>query len=155
MAIGLCDLANILDKIVLSEHWKWLFSWSIKISKFSRRKNSRPPSGSPNRQSCDSSVIKNIPILHTQKIFMKNIERYIWGKLTRRVLTVKAVLKLKNSFRRIWRTYGRQVSHKSVQKSLAEGVVQLEVLGVHMRRINYDSADSGAPNEDIVQNHWT
>ena len=25
MAINLCDLANILDKIVLSEHWKWLF----------------------------------------------------------------------------------------------------------------------------------
>ena len=32
------------------------------------------------------------------------------------------------------------MSHKSVQKPLAEAVVQLEVLGVHMRRINYDSA---------------
>ena len=25
MAIDLCDLANILNKIVLSKHWKWIF----------------------------------------------------------------------------------------------------------------------------------
>ena len=154
MAIGSCDLANILDKIVLSEHWKWLFSWSIKISKFSRRKTPDPQAAHP----IGAHVIRRwskISRFYILKRYLWRIERYIWGKLTSRVLTVKAVLKLKNSFRRIWRTYGRQVSHKSVQKSLAEGVVQLEVLGVHMRRINYDSADSGAPNEDIVQNHWT
>ena len=154
MAIGSCDLANILDKIVLSEHWKWLFSWSIKISKFSRRKTPDPQAAHP----IGVHVIRRwskISRFYILKRYLWRIERYIWGKLTSRVLTVKAVLKLKNSFRRIWRTYGRQVSHKSVQKSLAEGVVQLEVLGVHMRRINYDSADSGAPNEDIVQNHWT
>ena len=29
---------------------------------------------------------------------------------------------------------------KTVAKSLADGVVQLEILGFYMRRINYDSA---------------
>ena len=41
MAINLCDLANILDKIVLSEHWKWLF----RASRFQHvlgEKNPRP-----------------------------------------------------------------------------------------------------------------
>ena len=41
---------------------------------------------------------------------------------------------------------GRQVSHKTVAKSLADGVVprpnvvELAILVVYMRRINYDSA---------------
>ena len=32
------------------------------------------------------------------------------------------------------------MSCKTVAKSLADGVLQLAILGFHMRRINYDSA---------------
>ena len=42
MPIDLCDLANILDKIVLSEHWKWLFRTS-RFQTFLGGKNLRPP----------------------------------------------------------------------------------------------------------------
>ena len=55
MAINLCDLANILDKIVLSEQvWKWLF----RASRFQHvlgEKTPDPPSGSPSWRSCDSA----------------------------------------------------------------------------------------------------
>ena len=43
-------------------------------------------------------------------------------------------------FRRIWRTYSRQVSRKTVAKSLADGVVQLAIPGVYIMRISYDWA---------------
>ena len=43
-------------------------------------------------------------------------------------------------FRRIWRTYSRQVSRKTVAKSLADGVVQLAIPGGYIMRISYDSA---------------
>ena len=45
-----------------------------------------------------------------------------------------------DSFSRIRRTYRRQVSRKTVAKSLADGVVQLAILGVYTRTVNYDSA---------------
>ena len=107
MAIGSCDLANILDKIVLSEHWKWLFSWSIKISKFSRRKTPDPQAAHP----IGAHVIRRwskISRFYILKRYLWRIERYIWGKLTSRVLTVKAVLKLKklisSHLKNIWPT---------------------------------------------------
>ena len=43
-----------------------------------------------------------------------------------------------NSFRRIWRTYGRTYD-KCLAKPL-RSLLQLEILGVYMRRINYDLA---------------
>ena len=49
MAINLCDLANILDKIVLSEHWKWLF----RASRFQHVLGEKNPR--PSWRSCDSA----------------------------------------------------------------------------------------------------
>ena len=57
MAINLCDLANILDKIVLSEHWKWLFRASRFQHVLKGKKTPDPPSGSPTR-SVGSPVIQ-------------------------------------------------------------------------------------------------
>ena len=62
-------------------------------------------------------------------LFMKNWK--IYSRKTGMALTVKLFF---NSFRRLWRTYGRQVSRKTVSCSLRFD------LGVYMRRITYDSA---------------
>ena len=67
MAIDLCDLANILDKIVLSKHWKYLFR-TLRFQNFLGEKFQTPQVAHP----IDAHVIclwlKNIPILHTQKV---------------------------------------------------------------------------------------
>ena len=60
MAISLHDLANILDKIILSEYWKWLFRAS-RFQNFLGEKTPDPPSSWPNQHSGDSSVIKKYP----------------------------------------------------------------------------------------------
>ena len=66
MAIDLCDLANILDKIVLSKHWKYLFR-TLRFQHFLGGKIPDPPSGSPNRRSCDLSVVEKYPHLAYSK----------------------------------------------------------------------------------------
>ena len=58
MAIDLSDLANIVDKIVLSEHWKWLFRAS-RFQNFLGEKNLRPPQAA--HPMCDPSVIEKYP----------------------------------------------------------------------------------------------
>ena len=66
MAIDLCDLANILNKIVLSKHWKWLFRASrFKISKYSMGKNSQTPA---HPIGVIHWGLKSIQILHTEKV---------------------------------------------------------------------------------------
>ena len=56
MAIDLCDLANILDKIVHS-----VFQEHQDFKVFQGKKPQDPPSGSPDRHLRDSSVIEKYP----------------------------------------------------------------------------------------------
>ena len=60
MAIDLCDLVNILDKIVSLGTLKMTLRAS-RFQNFLGKKPQDPPSGSPDRHSRDSSVIEKYP----------------------------------------------------------------------------------------------
>lgn len=72
--------------------------------------------------------------------FIKNLKIYL--RKISRVFVVKAVLLL--IVHHIWRTYGRQRNikclAKNVTKSLADGVVQLAIPCIYMRRTGHNSA---------------
>ena len=63
--------------------------------------------------------------LEPVELYLWKIERYIRGKQA----WFWQLKPYYNSFRRIWRTYGWQVSRKTVAKSLADGVVQFAIGG--------------------------
>ena len=60
MAISLHDLANILDKIILSEYWKWLFRAS-RFQIFWGKKPQIPLAADPISTQVIRLWLKNIP----------------------------------------------------------------------------------------------